>query len=110
MGINLTRPAQLCDGARAGLASLIHRWTRERIVRLARPPSGECMKTTVLLVALGLAYLASFCQADDAPAALSSHEIAGTVTDDDGKPIAGVLVDAWTWYKGCLLYTSPSPR
>src|SRR5205814_7900786 len=27
-------------------------------------------------------------------------ELAGTVVDDDGKPIEGVLADAWTWYKG----------
>lgn len=58
------------------------------------------MTRMLTLATLCVACLASFARADDAPAALSNHEIAGTVTDEDGKPIAGVLVDAWTWYKG----------
>jgi protocatechuate 3,4-dioxygenase beta subunit len=31
---------------------------------------------------------------------LPAGEIAGTVTDEDGHPIEGALVDCWTWYKG----------
>jgi thiol-disulfide isomerase/thioredoxin/protocatechuate 3,4-dioxygenase beta subunit len=40
----------------------------------------------------------------DAPLKLSKdvgpEEIAGVVVDSQGNPLAGVLVDAWTWYPG----------
>jgi protocatechuate 3,4-dioxygenase beta subunit len=58
------------------------------------------MKPIPLIVALCVVGLTAFARAEVPPAALTPHEIAGIVTDEDGKPIAGVLVDAWTWYKG----------
>jgi protocatechuate 3,4-dioxygenase beta subunit len=42
--------------------------------------------------------------ADDVPTAVAGDvpagEIAGVVTNADGQPIEGALVDAWTWYPG----------
>ena len=41
--------------------------------------------------------------ADEKPALpqnVAADEIAGVVVDTEGKPLAGVLVDAWTWYEG----------
>ena len=34
------------------------------------------------------------------PQDVNPDEIAGVVVDSQGKPLAGVLVDAWTWYTG----------
>jgi hypothetical protein len=34
------------------------------------------------------------------PQNVSPNELAGTVVDTQGKPLAGVEVDAWTWYRG----------
>ncbi len=31
---------------------------------------------------------------------IQPEELAGIVKDENGKPLAGVLVDAWTWHKG----------
>src|SRR5258708_3654490 len=37
---------------------------------------------------------------EDPPADFPASEIAGTVTDAEGKPLEGALVDVWTWYPG----------
>ncbi len=34
------------------------------------------------------------------PQGVGPNEIAGVVVDAQGKPLAGVLVDAWTWFTG----------
>jgi protocatechuate 3,4-dioxygenase beta subunit/beta-lactamase regulating signal transducer with metallopeptidase domain len=34
------------------------------------------------------------------PPSVQPTELAGTVVDADGKPLAGVTVDVWTWYPG----------
>src|SRR5579871_4256446 len=34
------------------------------------------------------------------PQDVGANEIAGVVVDAHGKPLADVLVDAWTWYPG----------
>ncbi len=34
------------------------------------------------------------------PTNVQPNELAGVVVDPDGKPIEGVEVDAWTWYRG----------
>jgi beta-lactamase regulating signal transducer with metallopeptidase domain len=34
------------------------------------------------------------------PENVMPNQIAGVVVDSDGKPLAGVLVDAWTWFTG----------
>src|SRR5690349_24965291 len=40
--------------------------------------------------------LGTFARADD----IGPNDVAGTVVDENGKPIQGVLADMWTWYKG----------
>lgn len=40
--------------------------------------------------------LAAIARAEE----IGPTDIAGTVVDEDGKPIQGVLADMWTWYKG----------
>lgn len=39
-------------------------------------------------------------EADGQPKPAAPNEIVGIVIDEQGKPIEGVLVDAWTWWKG----------
>lgn len=36
---------------------------------------------------------------------ITENEIAGRVVDADGKPLEGVLVDAWSWYPGHEAHT-----
>jgi hypothetical protein len=31
---------------------------------------------------------------------IGADDVAGTVVDEEGKPIQGVQADMWTWYKG----------
>src|SRR5436190_18153626 len=38
--------------------------------------------------------------AEDLPTEVPAGEIAGTITNEDGKPIEGALIDAWTWNPG----------
>ncbi len=44
-----------------------------------------------------------------APPAVAG-ELAGTVTDDAGKPLAGALIDVWTWYPGKEAMTDQQGR
>ena len=55
---------------------------------------------TWLVASLILLFIATRVHAEDAPPETPPGEIAGLVTNDDGQPLEGVLVDAWTWYKG----------
>ena len=57
-----------------------------------------------------VALLAGPARAADAPGEVGPNEVAGTVTDDDGNPLAGVLVDAWTWYAGNEVTTGADGR
>ena len=63
------------------------------------------------LVLLAATYVPLVQADDDKPASqvqqnlklpedVKPNEIAGVVIDSEGKPLAGVLVDAWTWYAG----------
>ena len=57
-----------------------------------------------------LALLVAPARALDEPGGVGPNEVAGTVTDDGGKPIAGVLVDAWTWQPGHEVTTGADGR
>jgi protocatechuate 3,4-dioxygenase beta subunit len=52
----------------------------------------------ILLICVTI--LALDARAENYPTEVPKGEIAGTVSDESGKPIEGALVDAWTWYKG----------
>ena len=42
--------------------------------------------------------------------AFARDDIAGRVSDADGKPIEGALVDVWSWYKGNETHTDADGR
>jgi beta-lactamase regulating signal transducer with metallopeptidase domain len=77
-----------------------------------RTPSVPSIMIAIGLLAGGLLPLAMLSAAPMDPAgnlvvaaaplveAESPGELAGTVTDEAGKPLAGVLVDVWTWCAG----------
>jgi hypothetical protein len=41
---------------------------------------------------------------------IGPDDLAGTVVDEDGKPIEGVLADMWSWYKGNEATTDKNGR
>src|SRR5687767_3360019 len=67
------------------------------------------MKWCLVAVAVCVAFLAASIRAAE-PEAVGPNEVAGTVTDESGNPIAGVVVDAWTWHPGNEVTTGPDGR
>ena len=67
------------------------------------------MKWRRISLAVCVALFAGSVRAAE-PEAVGPNEVAGTVTDESGNPLAGVTVDAWTWYAGNEVTTGPDGR
>jgi len=64
----------------------------------------DLLKTRTLTL-IGLSFFITTVCMVDGPTAPVEGELTGTVTNEAGGPIAGALVDVWTWYPGNETHT-----
>lgn len=92
---------------------------RDRIRRILGKPSLNlnaspliAMVAGAIIAVMALQFIPAEVKAaepEDSPRS-KAGEIDGIVTDRNGKPIVGALVDAWTWYKGKETMTDKDGR